>query len=523
MAAISSTTRAALKAVSSAAAGRTRRIASVSHAKKEGDISNVFVSLSGAAVKPLEPRFQSMKLDLIAGNEEAVRDSFSRLLRVLRDEIEEIHARGSAIIPEIEFSALSDNPPQNFIKSHRDRGVAVVRGVVSEKEAEGWLEITRAYLNANRSTRAFPPGKPAVFELYWSPAQVSARAHPNMLKMQRFLMRQWNTDSNRDALVSRSHPVAYADRLRIRPPGDAGFALGPHIDGGSCERWEPTGYGLGSVYQKIFEGKWEEHDAFDTACRLPVVSDLYNGAGACSMFRMYQGWLSLSHTGPGEGTLLINPLFSRATAYFLLRPLFTPRNPDAKHTNFLSESNWDLETNVVGGMSTALQGAYPGHAQELNDTLHPHLELRKSMVSVPKVRPGDYIAWHCDTIHAVDAKHRGAVDASVLYIPTCPLTEGNARYLARQRDAFIRGNVQWCCASSEQLLTVLLGLPGPDFPGGIGESQHISRPGPEFIACLGEGADDGLRAMGIKAFDMSTVSDKQESRTLARAHEILGL
>ena len=84
----------------------------------------------------------------------------------------------------------------------------------------------------------------------------------------------------------------YADRLRMRLPGDSKFALGPHVDGGSVERWEEGGYGLGKVYDDIWQGRWEEYDPWESSTRLPVMSDLYGGIGACSMFRMFQGWLS---------------------------------------------------------------------------------------------------------------------------------------------------------------------------------------------------------------------------------------
>jgi hypothetical protein len=54
--------------------------------------------------------------------------------------------------------------------------------------------------------------------------------------------------------------LTYADRLRIRNPGDAKFALGPHSDGGSIERWEDPNYR--KVYEKILQGKWEDFDAW---------------------------------------------------------------------------------------------------------------------------------------------------------------------------------------------------------------------------------------------------------------------
>jgi hypothetical protein len=173
------------------------------------------------------------------------------------------------------------------------------------------------------------------------------------------------------------------------------------------------------------------------------------------MFRMFQGWLSMSVTGPGEGTLLVNPLFALATSYFLLRPFFSAINPDTSRSGYLDAQNWQLDTI----QTPLLQGASLGCAQELTDALHPHLELSKTMVHVPQVAPGDYVAWHCDGLHAVDEIHKGAGDSSLLYIPACPLTERNARYLVRQRKAFLEGT------------------PGPDFPGGAGTGSTHCRSG----------------------------------------------
>ena len=45
-------------------------------------------------------------------------------------------------------------------------------------------------------------------------------------------------------------------------------------------------------------------------------------------------------------------------------------------------------------------------------------------------------------IHAVDRTHAGKDDSSVMYIPACPLTEANAGYLVRQREAFFEGMSQ---------------------------------------------------------------------------------
>ena len=241
---------------------------------------------------------------------------------------------------------------------------------------------------------AFPQDNPQVYELYWSAPQLKARGHPNLLRVQERLMSMlWHTSSP-DAAISLTNPVTYADRLRIRQPGDATFALGPHIDGGSVERWEPQGYGRGGVYDKVFEGRWESYDPWDASGRVNAVTDMHEGLGACSMFRMWQGWLSMSHCGPREGTLLVNPLVQLATSYVLLRPFFKPL-AEKTSAGFLEESNWAFVG--MGNMTSDLQGASPGHGQELTDELHPHLELGKTMVHVPEIKPGDFVAWHCDS------------------------------------------------------------------------------------------------------------------------------
>lgn len=258
--------------------------------KKEGDISDAFASLSGMKFEPLEPRFAEVKSKLIGGNEEAIWSSWNRLLESLREEIPIIKQQGSNIIPEIDFKDI-DNPSPKFRAEHKKRGVAVIRNVLPHQEALQLKEDLREYIKANPHTKAFPADNPQVYELYWSPSQIKARAHPNMIKAQRFLMEFWHS-KDPNALVSSSHPTMYADRLRMRLPGDAKFALGPHVDGGSCERWEEDGYGRGKVYDKIWKGQWEEYDPWESSTRLPVISDMYSGVGACSMFRMFQGWLS---------------------------------------------------------------------------------------------------------------------------------------------------------------------------------------------------------------------------------------
>ncbi|KAK1993516.1 DUF1479-domain-containing protein [Colletotrichum falcatum] len=479
--------------------------------KKEGDISSVFVSLSGAERAPLPQRFRALKQELVAGREDAVTQSWARLLRALREENEVVRATGPAVIPSVEFRDL-DGGVAGLRDEIQKRGALVIRGVVNEVEARAYKEEIEAYVRRNPSTKAFPPDNPQVYELYWSLPQLRARAHPNMLKTQATLMRElWHASPNTAISMQ---PLTYADRLRIRQPGDATFALGPHVDGGSVERWEWDGYGGGGgpgsgPYDAVFRGDWEAYDPWDATARVGAVQDLYNGAGACSMFRMFQGWLSMSACGPREGTLLVNPLIRLSTAYFLLRPFFRPRQ-EVRDTmigahvaeGFLAEENWAF----TGGeaMTSELQGATPGHGQELSQALHPHLELGGgTMIHIPRIRPGDYVVWHGDQVHAVDAVHRGAGDSSVLYVPVCPVTDLNVAYLARQRDAF------------------RMGLPGPDFPGGKGESEHVGRPGEEAVRGW-----EAMRSMGLERLvvvkEEGYVGGRSERELIERANRTLG-
>ncbi|KAI0391224.1 DUF1479 domain protein [Xylariaceae sp. FL0594] len=476
--------------------------------KREGDISDSFVSLSGAKDRPPPPlpqRFLDLKKSLVSGHEDEVISGWNRLLPRLRQENSIIAKAGSSVVPCLEFADIEKDAAR-FRSEIEKRGVAVVRNVIPEHEARAYKKDIEDYVRLNPSTRAFPQDNPQVYELYWSSAQIRARAHPNLLAAQTKLMSIWHLSSDPEkkrANISLSQTLSYADRLRIRQPGDAAFALGPHVDGGSVERWEKHGYGRGGgVYDSVFRGSWEQYDPWDASARVRAVTNNYDGLGACSMFRMFQGWLSMSHTKAFEGTLLVHPLLQLTTAYYLLRPFFRPirESKDVSREEYLAPDNW-----VFAGeeMTSELQGATPGHGQELSPDLHPHLELETSMIHVPPVKPGDFVVWHCDTIHAVDKVHSGKSDSSVLYIPICPVTEPNARYLLRQKNAFLEGK------------------PGPDFPGGQGEAHHVNRPTESYLRS--QAASEGLRAAGFEKLVAADSDGPGARAAIHQANKVLGL
>jgi len=121
-------------------------------AKKEGDISSVFISLSGITPPPLPERFAAIKRELVGGNEDRVRASWKRLLERLAVENDTIARLGPKVIPQIEFADLS-KPSEGFISEVKKRGVAVVKGVVPHDEARGYKSEIEEYVKANPWTK----------------------------------------------------------------------------------------------------------------------------------------------------------------------------------------------------------------------------------------------------------------------------------------------------------------------------------------------------------------------------------
>jgi hypothetical protein len=121
-------------------------------AKKEGDISSVFVSLSGVTPPPLPTRFGDVKKELAIGHEQKLTASWGRLLKGIEEEVKIISNRGPTVIPSINFLDLDSNL-SDFQRDLKKRGVAVVRGVVPKDEARAYKGEIERYVKANPSTK----------------------------------------------------------------------------------------------------------------------------------------------------------------------------------------------------------------------------------------------------------------------------------------------------------------------------------------------------------------------------------
>lgn len=414
---------------------------------RAGTIGDLFTSL-GSGPPVLGPRFGELKAQL--HREHALPpEGWERLRAAVKREVAAIRRLGSAAVPVVLAEDLERHGgrfPDEAAAQVRRRGCVVVRGTIPAAEADSYRSAAVSYVAANQERiGGFPTEAPQVWEAYWSPPQVHARQHPQMLMVQTALNRLWHcrpaADSGGQLTVDVHRPVAYCDRLRLRTAGDASFALGPHVDGGSTERWEDGEYR--KAYSEILAGAWESYDAFDCTHRAHATFDICGaGLGACSIFRSFQGTLSLSSGGTGQGALLLLPMLREATAYLLLRPFF---GSDVPPDSFC--------------------GANPGRVQDLYPEFHQ--ELMDGLVPIPDIAPGDTVWWHPDLVHAVEPVHCGKEDAAAFYIPAAPLCAANARYAARQAEAFEQGRTP------------------PDFPPNDSESGATSRATPHHLSSGG--------------------------------------
>ena len=350
--------------------------------------------------------------------------SFAEVEELMRREVEEIQerrARNQTVIPSIDFATLSRGAvPEEVTQAIRQRGVAIVRGVFSQKQAAEWNEAIGEYLARNRYEELpvdpsldqyfskLDSARPQIFGIYWSKPQIEARQKPALAETRAFLNSLWRHESEGIVHFNPDRDCTYADRIRRREPGDRSLGLSPHMDAGSVERWIDPAYR--QVYRHVFAGNWRTYDPFDGAWR-PLTEEIPSPA-VCSMFRTYQGWTALTAQGKGDGTLQLLPI-ARGVVYLLLRALLDDVPEDT------------------------LCGAEPGRA--LSITPEWHSILMPALTPIPLVEPGDTIWWHPDIGHAVEDVHNGSGYSNVIYAGSAPACSKNAAYLERQKAAFLKG------------------------------------------------------------------------------------
>ncbi|KAJ7511697.1 hypothetical protein B0H11DRAFT_711832 [Mycena galericulata] len=387
---------------------------------------------------PLPPRFAEIKLKIAAANPNFEHDITKAWIEVLGelDKVTKVIVQeGPTYIPQFSFAELNKLTPAQIADIKR-KGTVVIKDVVDDEEARAWKTSLEEFIKANPHAAGFPEENKQFFHLYWTKAQIQARAHPNMLAVSTWLNSLYHVESGHNpAGVDLATPLSYADRFRIRHPGGQWGNFPPHVDGGAIERWEDENFR--ACFADILSGNWMKHDPYALEPRLEAKTSLYSRANQASIFRTFQGWLAISKTGPQQGTLKVFPDVLLSNAYIILRPFFRPLvSLDSK--DILDAKNWefDISTPDFPGIFVRENGF--GGPRPTNE-LHPHLLLDATMISVPAVNPGDTVFWHCDVVHSVEQEHTGTEDSAVMYIPAVPLTPANTKYIERQRDQFLKG------------------------------------------------------------------------------------
>lgn len=364
------------------------------------------------------------------------------------DAIAAERANGVSPIPSVDFAEL-DGMDDRQRERIRERGCVIVRGVFDPARVAAWNDEITAYLQQNDYEKksvskrgldqyfsALSSARPQIFATYWSPPQMLARQSEELALTRRWLNRLWNPTHQGSDLFNADLERTYADRVRMREPGDATLGLSPHVDGGSIERWIDPGYR--QVYDAVYRGDIARYRAFDAAGR-PEAREIPSPA-VCRMFRTFQGWTALTAQGPGDGTLNVVPV-ADAMAWMLLRA---------------------LQDDVA---DDDLCGARAGRAMVVSQK--HHALLLNAYGPIPKVQPGDTVWWHPDVIHGVEDRHAGTGYSNVMYIGSAPDCAKNRTFSRLQRPAFESG------------------LSSPDFAAENYEVDFAGRFTPDQLSPLG--------------------------------------
>ncbi|KAG7406272.1 Uncharacterized protein YbiU [Fusarium oxysporum f. sp. rapae] len=413
---------------------------------------------SGTAASSKDPEFLKVKKAIIGEyGVEAIHQSWIKVCKELERITDEIIEKGNTIVPVFDtlqvidkgFSAVQEADIKKI-------GSFVCRNTVSKEEAKALYSDLRTYVADNKcSIQAWPKDSPSMLVLYNSPTQNTLRSHPNHLKLQRKLNELWKYSAEDTS----PDPLVYLDGIRDRAPGQAFLGLGPHIDAGSLCRWADPTYR--KVYDEIFSGRPEYHDAYDLDARKNANQELYKGPAHSSVLRTFQGWTALTPTAPREGTIMIYPNVKTVIAYLLLRPFFSPpKDPDY----IMDAEKWTFDDST---------GWFPGtmepESQRLSRLSHPHLRLEECLIHMPEF----FDKSNFKVCHAVDTEHLGKNNASVAFIAACPTTPAN--------EAYVR----------EQLLATLEGRPSADYADGNDLDERTLK---------GYAGLDGLDAKARRAF-----------------------
>ena len=351
------------------------------------------------------------------------KQNFKNIENYIKKEIYEIkrsNMLSNNIIPEIKYKELL-SPDLRIIDQIKKRGCIIIRDVFDQKkigklnnDLEKYIEHN-GYYNDQKKKEGLDKyfsdlksGKPQIYGLYWSKAQIKIRHSQKMAKIKKFLNNLWVFKNEEYKVFDPNRELSYADRIRRREPGDDSLGLSPHCDAGSVERWIDPSYQ--KIYNDIFADRFKNFNPFDAKFRDRTIE--FESPAVAHVFRTFQGWTALTEQGPNDGTLQLIPI-AKGMSYVLTRALLD-----------------DVPENE-------LCGSKAGKALSINEKYHSL--LLEGLISIPKMNPGDTIWWHPDVVHAVEEKHQGKNYSNVIYVGATPYCKKNIDYIKKQSKKFIEG------------------------------------------------------------------------------------
>ena len=234
------------------------------------------------------------------------------------EEIEKCIEKKEDVIPEIEYNfLLSNSIEKNLIKLIKKRGCVIVRNVFDKEKVNIWNKELVKYIEQNnyyedqksksgldQYFNDLKSGKPQIFGLYWSKAQIEIRQSEKMAKVKSWLNNLWKFEFGKKKIFNPNMDLVYADRVRRREPGDSTLGLSPHCDAGSVERWIDEAFQ--KVYHPIFSDQFKNYDPFNANYRTDTRE--IPSPAVSHVFRTFQGWTALTQQGPTDGTLKLIPI-----------------------------------------------------------------------------------------------------------------------------------------------------------------------------------------------------------------------
>ena len=227
------------------------------------------------------------------------RENFNQIKTYIKHEVDEIIKLKNlkkSIIPEINFAKLDSNNIK-LIKKVKQRGCVIIRDVFNDqivkclnKELEEYININNYYDDQKKKSDLdkyfsdLKSGKPQIFGLYWSKAQIEIRHSEQMAKVKKWLNNLWIYNNSEYKVFNPDKELSYADRVRRREPGDDTLGLSPHCDAGSVERWTDNSYQ--KIYEDIFSDNFKNFDPFNAKYRDRTIE--FESPAVAHVFRTFQ-------------------------------------------------------------------------------------------------------------------------------------------------------------------------------------------------------------------------------------------